>query len=98
MQDLPEGKAYKDLANETIAFFQDKYQGSNCQTLYERNIKLNDGTSAYEFEVKWNHPQVLLYTYRVAVFKDKKLIGVSVSDTSKVSDQLKKIPLSLTLK
>jgi len=97
VSNLPDGKAYKDLAKDAITYVQDKFKTSNCQTLYEREIKLKDGTPAYEYEMKWN-PMILLYTYRVVVFKDKKLIGISVTDTNQVSDQLKQIPLSLTLK
>jgi hypothetical protein len=92
VSNLPEGKAYKDLAKDLIDILKDKYQASNCQTLYEREIKLKDGTPAYE------HPLILIFTYELVVFKDKKMIFVTVSEPNQVSDQLKQFPLSLTLK
>jgi len=95
---LPEGASYKDLANGLIEFLEDKFNASNFETLYEREIKLQDGTPAYELEVKWQHPAILLYTYELVVFKDKKMVTVSVTDGRKISDQLKQIPMSLTFK
>lgn len=96
--DLPEGASYKDLAQGLINFFKDKYSASNFKTLYEREIKLQDGTPAYELEVRWNHPAILLFTYEVVVFKDKKMVTVSVTDANRISDKLKQIPMSLTFK
>jgi hypothetical protein len=96
--DLPEGMSNKDLAKGLIEFFEDHYNASNFETLYEREIKLKDGTPAYELEVKWQHPAILLYTYELVVFKDKKMITVSVTNASKISDKLKEIPMSLTFK
>lgn len=98
VSDLPAGASYKDLAPGLIEFFKDKYMAAKFNTLYEREIKLQDGTPAYELEVKWQHPSVLLYTYELVVFKDKKMITVSVTDGKQVSDQLKQIPMSLTFK
>jgi len=96
--DLPDGASYKDLAKGLIEFFEDKYNASNFKTLYEREIKLQDGTPAYELEVRWQHPAILLYTYELVVFKDKKMVTVSVTDANQISDKLKQIPMSLTFK
>ncbi len=96
--DLPGGASYKDLAKGLIEFFEDKYNASNFKTLYEREIKLQDGTPAYELEVRWQHPAILLYTYELVVFKDKKMVTVSVTDANQISDKLKQIPMSLTFK
>ncbi len=96
--DLPEGKTNKDLVKDVVGYLTDQYEGSNYSTLYEREIKLKDGTPAYELEVKWNHPLVLLYTYELAVFKDKKMITVQVTTEKPVSDKLKEIPMSLVFK
>lgn len=99
VSDPPKDMAYpNDLAKVLIKGLEDVWQGSNCKTLYEREIKLKDGTSAYELEVKWDHPAVQIYTYAVYVLKDKKLIGVFVSSIKEVVDELKQYPLSLTLK
>ena len=96
--DLPDGASYKDLAKGLIEFFEDKYNASNFKTLYEREIKLQDGTPAYELEVRWQHPAILLYTYELVVFNDKKMVTVSVTDANQISDKLKQIPMSLTFK
>ena len=96
---LPDGVVYpKDLAKVLIKGLEDMWEASDCKILYEREIKLKDGTPAYELEVKWQHPAVLIYTYTVYIHKDKKLIGVFVSSIKEVSDELKQYPLSLTLK
>jgi len=94
--DLPE--AYKDLVKDMTDFLTAQYKAFGFETLYEREIKLKDGTPAYELEMKWNHPAILLYTYEVAVFKDKKMITVSVTSNDPISNQLKEIPLSLSFK
>lgn len=96
--DLAEGTSYKTLAKGAIAFFEDNYNATNCEILYEREIKLKDGTPAYEQEVKWQHPAILLYTYQLSVIKDKKLITVAVTDQFNIKDKYKEIPMSLTFK
>jgi len=96
--DLPEGKTYKDLAKEVMDYLTAQYVGKNFSTLYERETKLKDGTPAYELEVKWNHPAIELYTYQLAVFKDKKMITVQVTSDKQINDKLKEIPMSLVLK
>jgi hypothetical protein len=96
--DLPKDLAYTDLVEGLIEFFEDTYGATNCKKLYERNTKLKDGTPAYELEVEWKHPAILLYTYQLVVFKDKKRVWISVTTNSPVSDQLKQIPYSLTFK
>jgi hypothetical protein len=98
VSNLHSGMVYKDMVKILIYFLKDKFQASNCQTLYQREIKLKDSTPAYEFEVKWNHPTILLYTYDLVVFRDKKIISVAVTTPSRVSNQLKQFPLSLTFK
>ena len=95
--DLPVGASYKDLAKGLIDFYKEKYYASNFKTLYEREITLQDGTPAYELEVKWEHIS-LMNTYELAVFKDKKMITVWVTDANQISDKLKEIPMSLTFK
>ncbi|MGA3083418.1 MAG: DcrB-related protein [Thermodesulfobacteriota bacterium] len=96
--DLPEGKTYKDLAKEVMDFLATQYMAKNFSTLYEREIKLKDGTPAYELELKWDHPMLVLYTYQLAVFKDKKMITVQVASDKQISDKLKEIPMSLVFK
>jgi hypothetical protein len=96
--DLSAGKTVKDLPKDNIAFLRKNYEATGFQTLYERDIKLSDGTPAYEFEIKWNHPAILLYTYYVVVIKDKKVVTISVTSSDPISADLKKYPLSLKFK
>jgi hypothetical protein len=93
-----EGKTFKDSAKALIEVLEDKFNATDCKTLYEREIKLQDGTPAYELEVQWKHPMVLLYTYQVIAAKDKKVVIVGVTSFSQIDDKLKQYPLSLTLK
>jgi hypothetical protein len=98
VEDLPSDKTYKDLAKDAINYLKSEYTAKNGDVLYEREIKLADGTPAYELEIRWQHPSVLLYTYEVVVFKDKKIVTVSVTSGDPIEDRLKKIPLSLSFK
>ncbi len=96
--DLAEGKTLKDLPKDLIDYLKKEFQAANNRILYEKEIQLSDGTTAYECEVRWNHPAILLFTYQLGVIKDKKVITVSVTTDSKVTDDLKKYPLSLKFK
>jgi hypothetical protein len=96
--DLPEGHSYKDIGKDMVDYRKDKYKALNFKILYEKEIKLSDGTPAYELELKWKHPEILLYTYEVVVFKDKKIIAISVTSDKQINDKLKEIPLSLRMK
>jgi hypothetical protein len=96
--DLTEGTTFKDFPKSLIAYLGDNYQSSREKVLYEKEITLSDGTPAYEFEVQWDHPAIMIFTYQLVVLKDKKAITVAVSSFAKVSNDLKKIPLSLSFK
>lgn len=76
--------------------------GSDVQILYDREIKLKDGTTACEVEAKWKLGmwpfRTSLHSYVVIVLKDKKAIWVCISDAMPLGDNLKQYPLSLTLK
>lgn len=98
VSDLPEGQTFKDLPKDQVAWFEDTYNATNCEILYERDIKLSDGTPAYEWEIKWRHPAVLLYSYNVVAFKDKKKVQITVTSNDKITNNLKKYPLSLKFK
>ncbi len=88
----------KDITKNLMSYFGRNYDATEMEVLYERDITLKDGTPAYETELKWKHPAIYLYTYRLTVYKNKKSISVSVTTDAKVSDALKAIPRSLTMK
>jgi hypothetical protein len=98
VEDLPAGRTFKDLAKIFDDTVKKTYSAMGSEILYEREIKLKDGTPAYELEVKWAHPSLWLWTYEVVVFKGNKQISVTVTTNDKVNDNLKKIPLSLSFK
>lgn len=95
---LPAGWTYKDSAPAFIKGIESQVNGSDIKILYEREIKLKDGTPAYEYEVKWKYGMWPLRSYAVVVLKDKNKIWACVTDVLWVGDNLKQYPLSLTLK
>ena len=99
VMDLPEGVTLNGGAERYIGYLKKAWNANNCQTLYEREIKLKDGAPASEYEIKWdNTSQGLnsLYTYRVVAFKDKKSIAAEITSDKQISDELKQLPLSLS--
>jgi hypothetical protein len=98
VKDIPAGWTYKDSAPAFINGLESQLKGSDIKILYEREIKLKDGTPAYEYEVKWKYGMWPLRSYAVVVLKDKKTICACVTDVLWVGDNLKQYPLSLTLK
>ena len=98
VEDLPAGRTFKDLGKVFADSVKTTYEAMSSEVLYEKEIKLKDGTPAYEMEVKWAHPQLWLWTYEVVVFKGGKQITVTITTNDKLSNELKKIPLSLSFK
>ena len=96
--DLPVGWTYKDTAPAFKKGLERQWNGTDVKIVYDREIKLKDGTPAYEFEVKWNYEMWPGRSYAVVVFKDKKVIWACATDVFWVADKLKQYPLSLTLK
>jgi hypothetical protein len=97
VHDLPAGRTYKDTPAIFKKGIESQWNGSDVKIIYEREIKLRDGTPAYEFEVKWNYGKWPGRSYVVVVFKDKKSIWACVTDVLWIGDNLKQYPLSLTL-
>jgi len=98
IKDLPAGRTYKETPTAFKKGLESLWKGSDVKILYDREIKLKDGTLAYEFEVKWKYGMWPLRSYVVIVFKDKKAILVVITSLLWVGDNLKQFPLSLTLK
>ena len=95
--DLPAGWTYKDSAPAFIKSLESQLKASDIKIFYEREIKLKDGTPAYEYEVKWKYGMWPVRSYAVTVLKDKKKIWACVSDVLWIRDNLKQYPLSLKL-
>ncbi len=98
LKDIASDRTYKDTPTAFKKGIESLWKGSDVKILYEREIKLKDGTPAYEFEVKWKFGIWPLRSYAVVVFKDKKAILVVITSLLWVGDNLKQYPLSLTLK
>jgi hypothetical protein len=98
VHDLRAGMTYKDTPPVFKKALENLWEGSDVKILYEREIKLKDGTPAYEFEMKWKNGIWPLRTYAVIVFKEKKIILVDITSLLWVGDNQKQYPLSLTLK
>ncbi|KAF0155732.1 MAG: hypothetical protein FD159_2033 [Syntrophaceae bacterium] len=98
VKDLPVGRTYSETPTAFKNSIENLWKGSDVKILYEREIKLKDGTQAYEFEVKWKYEIWPLRSYAVIVFKDNKAILAVVTSLLWVGDSLKQFPLSLTLK
>lgn len=98
IKDIPAGRTYKETPTAFKNGIESLWKGSDVKILYDREIKLKDGTPAYEFEVKWKYGMWPLRSYVVIVFKDKKAILAVITSLLWVGDNLKQYPLSLTLK
>jgi len=103
VSNLPSDK--KIIYTDMAAIFKrvlENQGGSDVQILYDREIKLKDGTTAREVETKWKLGmwpfRTSLHSFVVIVLKDKKAIWVCISDAMPLADNLKQYPLSLTLK
>lgn len=97
VHDLRAGMTYQDVPPVFQKALETLWEGTDVKILYEREMKLKDGTPAYEFELKWKNGIWPLRTYSIIVFKDKKIILVNTTTLLWVGDDLKQYPLSLTL-
>ena len=73
--------------------------GDQIQVISKKDTKLIDGTAAYESIVKWNHPMLPgLVSMSLAAIKGDKVVSVTLTTKGMVSEELKKIPYSLSFK
>ncbi|MFA5278745.1 MAG: hypothetical protein WC345_00470 [Smithellaceae bacterium] len=98
IKDIPAGRTYRETPSVFKKGLESLWKGSDVKILHEREIKLKDGTQAYEFEVKWKYGMWPLRSYAVVDFKDNKAILAVVTSLLRVGDNLKQYPLSLKLK
>lgn len=88
----------KSLTEGAGEVLKAKYQATNIEILYAKEIKLVDGTPAFEAEIKWQHPQVLLYSTHVWVKKGDVRIVAIMTDMDAVSTPLKAYLYTLSIK
>jgi hypothetical protein len=98
VKDLPAGRTYNETPTVFKRGIETIWKGSDVKIIYGKEIKLKDGSQAYEFEVKWKYEVWPLRTYAVVVFKDNKAILAVITSLLWVGDNLKQFPLSLALK
>jgi hypothetical protein len=98
MQVMPNNK--KEELKNAGKIFKDQLTmfGEDIKILSDKEIKLNDGTTAQEVEIEfWVKSGPQLNTYYVIVPKNDIWIVANILDDKKISDDFKKIPLSIKL-
>jgi hypothetical protein len=88
----------KSLSQGASEVLKAKYQATNIEILYAKEITLKDGTPAFEAEIKWQHPQVLLYSTHVWPKKGNVGIVAIMTDMDAVSASLKAYLYTLSVK
>ena len=66
------------------------WEADGCEVIYSKGITLNDGSSAFESQVKWKHPFANVYTAEITVTKNGVAYGVSAHGLKKISGDLLK--------
>jgi hypothetical protein len=74
---IPEGITPKDYAEKSYMPGLIKSQKTNARMTENKEITLSDGTKAYYSEMEWKHPDVMITTMLVSVYKDGKCIVVA---------------------
>jgi hypothetical protein len=74
--------------------------GKNANVLYEKDIKLKDGTSAYEIEIEWiADTGIKVNSFFLTAKKDDSWIVISLTDRrGKINEDLKQMAYSLRIK
>ena len=89
----------KILIQGAIASFKTNYKGKNFEVLYSKEIKMSDGTAAFEAEIKWRHPmKITLYSTHVWVKKGQTGLAGVLTNMKPNEDSLKAYLYTITLK
>ncbi len=98
VEDIPGGVELKDTAELLLEEFRKIPEIKNPEIRKQELITLPDGTRANYGEITWKYRSYDMQTVAVAVFKDGKIIGVSVSGTARMpKDYLADMAKSLRL-
>ena len=87
----------KALTEGATATLKERYQGEDFEILYAREIKLADGSAAFEAGIKWKHPQVGLYSVYLWVKKGTDGLVAIATNMEPVSDSLKAYLFTLSV-
>lgn len=99
VEDIPRGVELKDTGELLIEEFRKIPQIRDPEIRKQQLITLPDGTGANYGEITWKYRSYDMQTVAVAVFKDGKIIGVSVSGTAQMpTEYLTDMAKSLRLK
>ena len=96
---LPKGYVLSKDAPEALIDALKLLGGDQIKLVSKKDIKLTDGTAAYESIVKWNHPMLPgLASVSLAAIKGDKVVSVTLTTKGMASEEQKKIPYSLSFK
>jgi len=99
VNDLPKGMKLADGAKGLVQSLNTEFPGADAKIVYEKDVKLSDGTVAFECEAEWKFQGAMsLNTYDLFVFKDNKLVSIALTCSGAVSDDVKKIAYSVKFK
>jgi len=93
-----DGSSAESLANSMIGLLKDRYSGTDFIITYTKEIKLADGTPAFEAGIKWNLPIASLDSCCVWVKKGDTRIAAVISDMIEIKDSLKYYLYTLSIK
>jgi len=88
----------ESLAKAMIEILKDRYGAKDLKITYTKEIKLADGTPAFEAGLEWQHPQTVLYSSCIWAKKGNTKIAVIISDMGNVNESLKAYMYSLSIK
>jgi hypothetical protein len=78
VSDIPQGLALKDTGNFLLNLYRKNPQVKDPAIRKQELITLSDGTRANYGEITWRYRSFDMLTVAVGVYKDDKIIGVTV--------------------
>ena len=96
---MPKGYVLAKDAPEALIDALKMLGGDQLKIVSKKDIKLVDGTTAYESIVKWNHPMLPgLVSISLATIKGDKVVSVTLTTKGMPSEEQKKIPHTLSFR
>ncbi len=88
----------ESLAKSMIKILKDRYSGTDFVITYTKEIKLADGTPAFEAGIKWNVSIASLDSSCVWAKKGETRISVIISDMTEIKESFKLYMYTLSIK
>lgn len=80
----------EDAAKHVCESMKEYFESESCEVIYTKNITLEDGSPAFETQIKWKHPFALFYTAQVMTKKGNLAYTAAVHDLKPLSNELLK--------